>query len=192
MGRHKVLQRIEETFRETLAGQGPRAVLVLGETSTGKTRLAQEWLQKLEDRASCWIARGNPISAGSPFGLLGQLLRSGLGLREGDPLDLQRCTLHEQMRLLVGEEQADRIAELLGVLLGIPFPESVQLQAAREDAVLMGDQMLQAFLDWLRAETSCRPEEPHTTGELRELVERSGGHPFFLEELLRARAKGVV
>jgi tetratricopeptide (TPR) repeat protein/predicted Ser/Thr protein kinase len=269
VGRSDELRTIEDTFRQTLAGQGPRAVLVLGETGAGKTRLAREWLRQLNDRARCWIARGDPLSAGSPFGLLGQLLRSALGLREGDPLDAHRRALRDRTLALVGEAQADRVAEFLGALLGIPFPASVQLRAAREDAVLMGDQMLRAFLDWLRAEASLRPillllddlqwgdlpslryldaalrqepglrlmvlaladpeidlifpglwgqtdplrvelgplsaeeglevarnvagsREEQAREELRELVERSGGHPFFLEELLRARAKGGV
>jgi tetratricopeptide (TPR) repeat protein/predicted Ser/Thr protein kinase len=269
VGRSDELRIIEETFQQTLDGQGPRVLLVLGDTGAGKTRLAREWLRQLTDRARCWIARGDPLSAGSPFGLLGQLLRSALGLRQGDPLDAHRCTLRDRTLALVGESQADRVAEFLGALLGIPFPASVQLRAAREDAVLMGDQMLRAFLDWLRAEASLRPillllddlqwgdlpslryldaalrQEPglrlmvlaladpeidlifpglwgqtrpirvelgpltaeeglevarNVVGSseeqaregLRELVERSGGHPFCREELLRARAKGGV
>ena len=45
------------------------------------------------------------------------------------------------------------MTEFLGELVGVPFPEasSVQLKAARQDALLMGDQMRSAFEDFVAA-----------------------------------------
>ncbi|MEO5726551.1 MAG: serine/threonine-protein kinase PknK, partial [Byssovorax sp.] len=52
-----------------------------------------------------------------------------------------------------------RVAEFLGELVGTPFPdeESVPLRAARQDALVMGDQMRRAWEDFLRAESSAQP-----------------------------------
>lgn len=264
VGRSAEIASIEHAFGQTLSGAGPQVVLVLGETGAGKTRLAREWLGQLAGRATFWIARGDLLSAGSPFGLLGQILRRGIGLHENEPLEVRQQTLISYIKSQMEEPQSGRVSEFLGALLGLSLPGSVQLQAAREDAILMGDQMQRAFLEWLQME--CRrqplvliiddlqwgdlpslryldaalclkaapllllalaePEielifphlwsahkplmlslgpismveglkiahhvlAPSTIEEqvLKEMVERSGGHPFFLEELLRARSK---
>src|SRR5262249_50404837 len=54
---------------------------------------------------------------------------------------------------------ADRVAAFLGELLGTPFPDSssVALHAARQDPMLMGDQMRRAFEDFLSAECAVQP-----------------------------------
>ena len=57
------------------------------------------------------------------------------------------------------DEKAKRVAEFLGELAGIHFPgeSSAALQAARQDARLMGDQMRAAWVDWLEAECAEKP-----------------------------------
>src|SRR5262249_44124522 len=49
--------------------------------------------------------------------------------------------------------------EFLGELIGTPFPEesSVQLRAARQDAMLMGDQMRRAWEDFISSECAAQP-----------------------------------
>ncbi len=51
------------------------------------------------------------------------------------------------------------MVEFVGELAGVPFPDegSVQLRAARQDAVLMGDQMRRAFEDFVAAECGAGP-----------------------------------
>ncbi len=51
------------------------------------------------------------------------------------------------------------MAEFLGELCATPFPDdgNVKLRAARHDPVLMGDQMLRAWVDWVDAESAARP-----------------------------------
>src|SRR4029079_12854903 len=74
-----------------------------------------------------------------------------------DPLPARRSRLRARVEQRLGAE-ADRVVDFLGELLGAPSPEgSVQLRAARRDAMLMGDQMRRAFEDFLRAECAAAP-----------------------------------
>src|SRR5262249_28741771 len=89
---------------------------------------------------------------------LGQALRRALGLGEGLSIESRRRILRE--RAAQGEPrpaEAARVAAFLGELLGTPFPDDVQLRAARRDPMLLGDQMRRAFEDLLRAECTQRP-----------------------------------
>jgi len=51
------------------------------------------------------------------------------------------------------------VSEFLGELIGVPFPDedSVQLRAARQDAMLVGDQIRRAWEDFLSAECEAHP-----------------------------------
>src|SRR5262249_36759792 len=58
------------------------------------------------------------------------------------------------------EADLQRMVEFLGEVAAVPCPAeegSVQLQAARRDAMLMGDQMRRAWEDFLAAACAARP-----------------------------------
>jgi tetratricopeptide (TPR) repeat protein len=91
--------------------------------------------------------------------MLGQALRRAAGVLEGEPLRVRQQKLRARVARHVAPEEASRVTEFLGELVGVAFPdeESVQLRAARRDAMLMGDQMLRAWEDWLNAESQLDP-----------------------------------
>jgi serine/threonine protein kinase len=172
VGRDREIALIEATFAHTVAESRAGAVLITGGAGMGKSRLGHEVLRRLREHhkaASVWIARGDPMGAGSAFSLLGQALRRALGLRDGEPVEARRRHLRARAgrhatagRLGATSDaaaRADRLAEFLGELAGAPFPDddSVQLRAARRDPMLMGDQMRRAFEDLLRAECAAGP-----------------------------------
>ncbi|HEY4116549.1 MAG TPA: serine/threonine-protein kinase PknK, partial [Byssovorax sp.] len=61
-------------------------------------------------------------------------------------------------RSLAGRDVA-RVVEFMGELVGVPFPDddSVQLRAARADAVLMSDQVARAWETFVEAEAAAQP-----------------------------------
>jgi len=139
-----------------------RAVLVTAPAGMGKSRLAYELVSRVRQGgrpASIWIGRGDSLRAGSAFGLLGQALRSAIGLRDGEPLAARQQKLRSEVERRVGQGAARRVTEFLGELVGTPFPDddSVPLRSARRDASLMGEQMRCAFIDLLAAECAQRP-----------------------------------
>ncbi|WP_437812403.1 serine/threonine-protein kinase [Sorangium sp. So ce1078] len=165
VGRDRELRALEDLFDECVDQPVARAVLVTAGAGVGKSRLRKE----LEDRVAraerrgapveIWLGRGEPMRAGAPFGLLGQVLRKLARIQDGEPLEARRQKLQDRVARHVAEAERGRVAEFLGAMVGTPFPddESVQLRAARRDPVLMGDQLRRAFVDFLDAECRARP-----------------------------------
>ncbi|WP_437832708.1 serine/threonine-protein kinase [Sorangium sp. So ce1153] len=165
VGRDRELRALEDLFVECVDQPVARAVLVTGGAGVGKSRLRKE----LEDRveraehggapAEVWLGRGEPMRAGAPFGLLGQVVRRCARVQDGEPIEARRQKLEDRVARRVAEGERARVAEFLGAMVGTPFPdeESVQLRAARRDPVLMGDQLRRAFVDFLDAECRAQP-----------------------------------
>ncbi|WP_437649493.1 protein kinase domain-containing protein [Sorangium sp. So ce362] len=162
VGRERELLLLQATFDECVAESEARAVLVTAEAGVGKSRLRHELVRRLGARGEpfeLWIARGDPMRVGAPFGLLGQVVRRAARLLDGEPLDARRQKLAARVAVNVAEPLRRQVAEFLGEMAGTPFPadESVLLRAARQDAKLMGDQMQAAWVELARAESRARP-----------------------------------
>src|SRR6185503_7206775 len=135
----------------------------------GKSRLRNEVVSRLRrsplaasgERSSVeiWTGRGDPMKAGSPFGLIAQMLRRACDISDGEPLETRQKKLRTRVLRHVPEADRKRVTEFLGELIGAPFPdkESVQLRAARQDPMLMGDQVRGAWEDFLGAECGAGP-----------------------------------
>ncbi|WP_437479425.1 protein kinase [Sorangium sp. So ce1014] len=149
-----LVAEVDRCIDEGAAG----AVLVTAEAGMGKSRLRQELIRKLRergDRIEVWIGQGDPMGAGSAFGLLASALRHALGLADGEPLEARQRKIRRRAAQHADLDAA-RVAPFLGELAGAPFPDEndVQLRLARRDAVLMGDQLRLAWEAFLGA--ACR------------------------------------
>ena len=184
VGRDRELSALEAIFDEVALDQVARAVLITAPPGVGKSRLRLELVRLLRERApvvggeaesfvlgasapprggeagfELWLGRGDPMRAGSPFGLLAPMIRGLAGVLDGEPIEARRRKLGARVgRNLDGAERA-RVTLFLGELAGVPFPDedSVELAAARRDALLMGDQLRRAFEDFLAAELATGP-----------------------------------
>jgi tetratricopeptide (TPR) repeat protein len=158
VGRERELALLETVFAECVSDATAHAVLVTGPPGVGKSRLCHEFLKRTGG-ITLLYARGDPMRAGSPFSLVAPAVRRVAGVRPGDPAELQRRALAARVGERVAPADAGRVAHFLGELVGLPFAvdDDVQLRAARQDAVLMGDQMRRAWEDFLLAETAARP-----------------------------------
>jgi tetratricopeptide (TPR) repeat protein len=160
VGRDRELASLRSVLAESVDQSVARVVLVLGPAGAGKTRLKSELLATLEGSSqpmAIWAAKGDPPSAGSPIGILAPALRQALGIVGGEPAELSQARLRDRLSRH-GEPEHGPILEFLAELLGIPLATgSVRLAAARQDKLLMGDQMRRAFEELLALECKERP-----------------------------------
>ncbi|AUX42613.1 protein kinase [Sorangium cellulosum] len=162
VGRDRELLLLQVTFEECAAESEARAVLVTAGAGVGKSRLRHELVRRLAARGQpveIWTARGDSMRVGAPFGMLGQIVRRAARLLDGEPIEARRAKLAARVALHVPAPMRQAVTEFLGEMVGTPFPddESVLLQAARQDAKRMGDQMQWAWVEFARAECAARP-----------------------------------
>ena len=162
VGRDREISMLEQILAECVEESVAQAVLVTAPAGLGKSRLAYELMRVVRQRSApvtLWIGRGDSMSAGSAFGLLGQTIRGACGIRDGAPLDARRDKLRERVARHVSAADQRRVAEFLGEIIGTPLPDdaSVPLRTARQDADIMSHQMRRAWEDFLAAECSTRP-----------------------------------
>ncbi|AUX48867.1 protein kinase [Sorangium cellulosum] len=161
VGRDHEIAILDAVLDECTSEPTARAVLVTAPAGLGKSRLRYEFLRRVEERhgrVQVWLGHADPMSAGSPFGLLRQMLRREAGLSGGEPQELREQRLRARVgRTLSGGDLA-RVTEFLGEVARIHFSDEgrVELRAARADPMLMGDQIRRAFEDFVLAE--CRAE----------------------------------
>ena len=161
VARDAELAALEASFAAAVDEPGPRVVLVTAPPGVGKSRLRQELLRRLAAGAApeVLIGRGDPITAGAPFGPLADLVRRAAGVHDGDDDAVRRGKLRARIGRHLAPATAARAAAFLGEMIGVRFPDDadVELRAARADARLMGDQLRRAWEDWLAAECRARP-----------------------------------
>ncbi len=162
VGREQELAVLDVVLSGCISDSTARAVLVTAPAGLGKSRLRHEFLRRLESRGqeiTVMIGRGDPMTAGSPYAMLAEALRRECGVQSGEALEQQRTKLHERLAQNLPAAESTRIIEFLGELCGVCFPDddSVLLRAARQDPKIMSEQVNQAFVDFLRAESELRP-----------------------------------
>jgi hypothetical protein len=118
-------------------------------------------VRRLRDReaVAIWIGRGDPMRTGTAYGLLGQAVCELCGIRGHGDIATERARLGERVGRHLPSGDRPRVAEFLGELCGVPFPddESPRLRAARQDPRLMSDQVTAAFVAFVAAECAHQP-----------------------------------
>ncbi len=162
VGRDRELMSLEALFDECIGEPTARAVLVIAAAGVGKSRLRRELSIRFGNKhegVSFWTARGDPMSAGTPLGLVSQLVCDACGIpADGNASDRQRMLTAHLAQLLPGSE-GQRVATFLAEIVDARFEtdRGLELVAARGDPMLMSDRMRQAFEDLLEAETRTHP-----------------------------------
>lgn len=162
VGRDRQLVTLESVLADCIENQASQAVLVVAPPGVGKSRLRHEFLRRIRARGAVvevLLGMGAQPSAGSPYGLLGQALRRLCDVLVNEPLPAQREKFYARVGLhLSPPSETIQVRDFLGELAGIPASvESAPLRAARAEPRLMAEQILRAFIVFLRAECSHNP-----------------------------------
>ena len=163
VGRDRELAVLTGLYDECVNEPIARAVLVTGAPGVGKSRLRFELVNRVRARGEpveVWIGRGDPMRAGSPFGLIAPALRRACGIHEGETLETRQHKLRARVHRNATRagNTLHRTTLFLGELIGAPFADDDPvLRAARQDPLLMSDQVRRAFEHVLAIETSVQP-----------------------------------
>jgi tetratricopeptide (TPR) repeat protein len=162
VGREQELALLELTFNTCVQESTAQAVLVTAPAGMGKSRLRHEFLRRIERHSQntlVLLGRGDPMSAGSAQGLLGQALRRLCGILGTEPLEERRARLAQRVSAHLPETQALAVTGFLGELCGIPFPDehSPRLRTARSDPHLLSAQVSRSLIAFLLAECAHHP-----------------------------------
>jgi eukaryotic-like serine/threonine-protein kinase len=154
VGRQMELAALETTLASTIEEGVTRAVLVIAEAGSGKSRLRRELLGRVQARDPqplVLAGYGDPMSAGSAYGMLRQALRGLCGLLEGED--------EAEARRKVEAHLPPALAPYIGELCGVPFPDDgdVRLRSARQDPAVMAERLHDAFVDFVAHESARRP-----------------------------------
>ncbi|HRI54888.1 MAG TPA: AAA family ATPase, partial [Pseudomonadota bacterium] len=198
VGRDAELAMLEAQLASCIEEAEARAVLVTAPPGVGKSRLRHEFLRRVAKRSepiTVLLGRGELLSAGAAYGILGRALAKLCGLSGGEPVEVARDSLRRRIVKHVAPSEQARILAFIGELCGVPFPEEPQLRKARQDHKAMAAGLRQAALDWLAAECRAAPvllvlDDLHWGDELsvalidQALRELRGG-PLFVLALAR-------
>jgi eukaryotic-like serine/threonine-protein kinase len=192
VGRDWELNALTWILDECIEEPETRVVVVTGPAGMGKSRLGAEFVDRVmqrDEEVAVWVGRGDSLRAGSTLDLLAQALRDALEIHGDEPLAERREKIRTRVAQHVPLVDRQRVTEFLGELVGTPFPNgdegSAQLRAARHDAQLMSEQMRNAWMDFLQAETSAHP----VLMVLEDLHWGDFGTVRFIDTALRDRSK---
>jgi class 3 adenylate cyclase len=145
VGRDLEVGRLKTTLDQLTDGQG-QVVLIVGEAGIGKTRLLTE-MRSIGGTRVTWL-EGHCLSYGarSPFGPFVEILRSWLGIPDGEP-DL---AVRTRLRARLGADGADWLPELAR-LLGIRLDADAEGTLAVLSPPELSAQLRAAYIAWLRA-----------------------------------------
>jgi len=162
VGRELELGILESQLSACVEESEARVVLITAPPGTGKSRLRHEFLRRVaqrEDAVILLLCRGDLMTAGAPYGILGQAVRSFCAITAEMPADRAREQLAARIGRLIPEAERGRVVEFMGELCGasLAMAGSRRLLAARNDPRLMYEQIRKAFVEWLGAECSQAP-----------------------------------
>ena len=165
VGRRRELKTLEALYEESAEECVARVALVTGAAGLGKSRLRHELLARLgsgQPTPTVIIARADPLTAGSPLGLLADAVRRTAQIRDGELPAVRHRRLRARLARPLGGDPVglERCAIFLGELAGASSTDSnvgIELAAARMDPRLMGDRMQEAFEEWIAAESRLAP-----------------------------------
>ncbi|WP_437717224.1 protein kinase [Sorangium sp. So ce448] len=162
VGRSSELRWLELLVDQCASEPCAQAALVIGAAGVGKSRLRIELARRMRGREAppqIWTAQGDAVRAGAPLGLLAQVVRRAAQIAEGEPRERGREKLAARVARSVEPAEQARVAEFLGEVIGAPFPDAdrCELRAARQNPMLMADQVRRAWLTFVEAECRAGP-----------------------------------
>ncbi|MDI1451433.1 serine/threonine-protein kinase [Polyangium sp. 6x1] len=161
VGRERELALLVAAIEGSMEHAEPAGAIVYAPPGMGKSRLRHELLRRLRARplaVRVLFGSGAPLSAGSPYGVLGEALRRLCEVEVGDPPARKEEKIRRRLGRFVAPADERRVSEFLATMCGVGVEApSALLRAAFRDPKIMHEQIQRAFLDLLAAECANTP-----------------------------------
>jgi len=151
VGRKHELSMLEDALQETLGGNIPHTITIMGTPGVGKSRLVREFLADVrarDDRVR--VITSHSREDGPAFGVIRGILRTRLGLMEGgDPAEVEE-TFRSAVSEVIGDRRVGEFLHFLGAFLDLQLPDSPLIQAMGNDPEQLrqlGRTVLRRFLE---------------------------------------------
>ncbi|MBI3998700.1 MAG: tetratricopeptide repeat protein [Armatimonadetes bacterium] len=198
IGREDELQFLLALYRRVVEGRKHHLVTIVGAAGVGKSRLVEEWLDRLRggtDGAHVMRGRCPAYGEGLTYRPLAEMLRAECGIKDNDPAPVVEEKLQAGIRAVcepvLGAAETEAIIADLASVVGIKVParrSGLDLRAA-------GDALVRSLRAYLVARGRSRPvvvviEDLHWAEEsllelLKHLAVRGADAPILIVCLAR-------
>ncbi|HEV8252010.1 MAG TPA: adenylate/guanylate cyclase domain-containing protein [Candidatus Limnocylindria bacterium] len=126
VGRLRPLRHLEDAFREAVEERICHLFTIVGAAGVGKSRVVEEFIGSVGNQAQVASGRCLAYGQGITYWPVTEAIRSGAGIADEDPSEAALTRLGE---ILQAEPEAERVAAIVGGLLGIqdapPVPDEI-------------------------------------------------------------------
>ena len=127
MGRDDEMKQMLAAFDLALRGRS-QVVSLIGEAGAGKSRLVEEFLERIQARRDAQTVTVRSALCSSlgeqPYGVIAMFIRQGYGLLPTDSVEVAQRKIEEGLRELgVGADEAAGVAPMVGYVLGLQSAE---------------------------------------------------------------------
>jgi class 3 adenylate cyclase/tetratricopeptide (TPR) repeat protein len=116
VGRDRELRVLDDAFARSVADRASQLVTMLGAAGVGKSRLIQEFRQRVEGRATFLMGRCLSYGEGLTYWPVAEALRSAVAVDDDNSIESWRSGL---AALVAGQSQAEAIVEQVVGLIGV-------------------------------------------------------------------------
>ena len=120
VGRARELTLLRGIWQRASNDRTPHLVTVVGQAGAGKSRLAQEFAQEVQDRGALTVrGRSLPYRDSSAYGAFASHVKQLCHIFESDPPRVAEQKLRDTVGTLLGASAANEVAGHLGILIGL-------------------------------------------------------------------------
>ncbi|MEM9075171.1 MAG: AAA family ATPase, partial [Myxococcota bacterium] len=125
VGRGPELRELDDAFGRAIATGQPQAVTIIGSPGVGKSRLLQEFLDRIRARERRARSFRGVCREGAPaHGVVQRILRARFGIIEGADPERLKDEFREAVTDALGDHRVSEFLHFLGAYLGLYFDDS--------------------------------------------------------------------